>query len=234
MQTLTSIPTRFNGPPASGNGGYSCGLLAAHVAGPARVRLHLPPPLQTRLRITPMSSGGAQMHDGHTLVGTAEPASLELAIPEAPSAQQALAAMERFPCYTDHIFPTCFVCGPGRPDRDGLGLFPGPVEGTSVWASLWRPAGDLQDASGNIRAEILWSALDCPGYFAALGGTLRPAVLGELTGELRAPVSGDQPLVVFAWPLGEDGRKFYAGTAIATGSGEVAACARSIWITLKT
>ena len=40
-----SIPARFNGPPASGNGGYSCGVLAACVAGPARVRLHAPPPL---------------------------------------------------------------------------------------------------------------------------------------------------------------------------------------------
>lgn len=234
MRTLTTIPSRFNGPPSSGNGGYSCGLLAAHIAGPARVRLHVPPPLETEMRITPTSSGGVEMHEGSTLVGSAEPASLELAIPEPPSQAAARAAMDQFPCYEHHIFPTCFVCGPARPHRDGLSLFPGPVAGSSAWACVWQPAADMQDERGNVRPEILWSALDCPGYFAALGNSLRPAVLGELAGELRATVSGGQPLVVFAWPLGEDGRKFYAGTAITTADGEIAACARSIWITLKT
>lgn len=234
MQTLTTIPIRFNGPPASGNGGYSCGVLAAHIAGSSRVRLHVPPPLETKLRITRTASGGAEMHDGNTLVGSAEPVSVELAIPEPPSLEVAQAAMVRFPCYEGHFFPTCFVCGPARPQRDGLGLFPGPVAGTGIWASVWQPTPDLLDATGNVRPEILWSALDCPGYFAALGDTLRPAVLGELAGELRAVVGGDQPLVVFAWPLGEDGRKIYAGTAIATAQGEVVACARSIWIILKS
>jgi hypothetical protein len=234
MQTLTTIPARFNGPPASGNGGYSCGLLAAHIAGPARVRLHVPPPLQTKLRITHTDSGGVEMHDGDTLVGSAGPAPLELAIPAPPSQASAQAAMERFPCYRDHIFPTCFVCGPERPHRDGLALFPGPVADGTLWACVWRPATDLLDESGLIRPEILWSALDCPGYFAALGSTLRPAVLGELAGELRAAVGGDQPLVVYAWPLGEDGRKYFAGAAIATVGGEVVACSRSTWIALRT
>ena len=31
MEVAITIPARFNGPPASGNGGYSCGLLAAHL-----------------------------------------------------------------------------------------------------------------------------------------------------------------------------------------------------------
>jgi hypothetical protein len=59
-------------------------------------------------------------------------------------------------------------------------------------------------------------------------------VLGELAGELRARASGDPPLVVYAWPLGEDGRKFFAGAAIATADGEVLACSRSTWIALRT
>jgi hypothetical protein len=234
MPTLTTIPARFNGPPASGNGGYSCGLLAAHIRGPARVRLHVPPPLETGLRITASDSGGVAMYDGDTLVGSAAPATLDLEIPAPPSLAEAQAAMERFPCYTNHIFPTCFVCGPERPHRDGLALFPGPVGDTALWACVWRPTPDLLDESGHIRPEIMWSALDCPGYFAALGSVLRPALLGELAGEIRAAPRGDLPLVVYAWPLGEDGRKFFAGAAIAAPDGQVVACARSTWIVLRT
>jgi hypothetical protein len=234
MQAQTTIPARFNGPPASGNGGYSCGVLASHIQGPARIRLHVPPPLDTVLLVTRTADGRVEMFNDDTLVGSGEPTVLHLDVPEPPKVDEALAAMDRFPCYQGHIFPTCFVCGPERPRHDGLALFPGPVPERALWACVWRPAADLLDTQGNIRAEILWSALDCPGYFAALGTTLRPAVLGELVGELRRPVADEESLVVYAWPLGEDGRKYYAGTAIATSDGEIVACARSTWIVLKT
>ncbi len=70
------------------------------------------------------------------------------------------------------------------------------------------PLPDLLDASGQVRPEIVWSALDCPGYFGAMGATPRLAVLGELEGHLMADVPGDATLVVYAWPLGRDGRKY--------------------------
>ena len=41
------IDDRYNGPPASANGGYACGRIAAFVDGPARVTLRKPPPLHT-------------------------------------------------------------------------------------------------------------------------------------------------------------------------------------------
>lgn len=233
MQTETVISARFNGPPTSGNGGYSCGVLAAHIAGPARVRLHVPPPLDAPLRITKVAGGDVQMHDGETLVGSAQAIALALDIPTPPSQEEAQAAMAGFPCYNGHAFPTCFVCGTEREGHDGLALFPGPNAAANLWACVWRPSTDLLDAQGNIRPEILWSALDCPGYFAALGAQLRPALLGELAGELRGAVAGAQPLVVYAWPLGSEGRKYYAGTAIATTGGDIVACAKSTWIALK-
>ena len=46
------IPRRFNGPPASANGGYTCGLIARYVGGPAAVSLRSPPPLDTALALT--------------------------------------------------------------------------------------------------------------------------------------------------------------------------------------
>lgn len=233
MQAETIIPARFNGPPGSGNGGYSCGLLAARIDGAARIRLHAPPPLETVLRVSAAAGGGVQLYDGANLIGSAEPAELKLAIPLPPSLEAAQAAMSRFPCYEGHPFPTCFVCGPERAERDGLALFPGPLAADAVWACAWQPSADLLDAQGKIRPEILWSALDCPGYFAALGERLLPAVLGELVAELHAEASGAAPLVVYGWPLGNAGRKYYAGTAIATVHGDIVACARATWIELK-
>src|SRR5690606_475344 len=41
-----------------------------------------------------------------------------------------------------HIFPTCVVCGPLRPD-DGLHVFPGPLSAGDVLACPWTPAPGL-------------------------------------------------------------------------------------------
>ena len=45
----------------------------------------------------------------------------------------------------------------------------------------------------------------------------------------RLPEQG-QRCVVVGWPLGEDGRKRYAGTALFTAEGELLALARATWI----
>ncbi|MEE4293382.1 MAG: hypothetical protein V2I79_05360 [Xanthomonadales bacterium] len=233
MGNTVTIASRFNGPAESGNGGYSCGMLAAFIDGPARVRLHLPPPLDRPLTVRRSASGGVEMLDGQDRVASAVPAALELEPPPAPSLEAAVEAARRYPCYENHIFPTCFVCGPGRPSHDGLELYAGPVDDWSLLACPWKPAPDLLDAGGNVRPEVVWSALDCPGYFACLGREPRPAVLGELHAQLIEAVPGDRDLVVYAWPLGEEGRKRYAGTALALPDGSVLAKARSTWILLR-
>ena len=167
---------------------------------------------------------------GEVAVGTAYPDALELEVPPAPTPQQAADASTRYACYENHVFPSCFVCGPGRPAHDGLDLFAGPVDDWSLLASPWSPSADLLDGEGNVRPEIVWSALDCPGYFACMGDRVRPALLGELHASLPVPVPGGVPLLAYAWPLGEDGRKLFAGTAVANAQGEVLAKARSTWI----
>jgi hypothetical protein len=232
MSPSITIPARFNGPPDSGNGGYSCGVLAAFIDGPARVRLHLPPPLDRPMDVRE-SDGGVAMYDGDNRVATAVAESLEMAVPPPPSLAQAEDAATRYACYENHVFPTCFVCGPGRPGQDGLGLYAGPTADDTVFASPWRPASDLLDAAGQVRPEICWAALDCPGYFACMGNDIRPAVLGELRADLSQPVPGDRPLVVYAWSLGGEGRKLYAGSAVAESGGRVLARARATWILLR-
>ena len=227
------IPARFNGPSGSGNGGYSCGVLAAFIKGPCKVRLHVPPPLDRTLSVHCGDDGKFEMLDGETVVGTAVAESLELDIPVPPSVQRAEQASKGFLCFEQHEYPTCFVCGPHRHQQDGLCLFPGPVDNWDLLACSWQPAPDLLDDLGNVREEIIWSALDCPGFFAAVGESLLPTLLGELTVDIRAPVPGSEPLVVFAWPLGREGRKLYGGVAIANASGDILACSRSVWIALN-
>ncbi|GAB5450776.1 MAG: hypothetical protein Hals2KO_11040 [Halioglobus sp.] len=233
MQYPVTIPARYNGPPTSGNGGYSCGALAALIEGPARVRLHVPPPLDTPLTVH-TEDGAVRMYDGDTLVGSGEPVDYALDTPVAPSLAEAEDAMSRYVARENHFFETCFVCGPNRPAHDGLALYPGPVRDWSLLACVWRPQADLLDAGGKVRSEVMWAALDCPGYFAAMGDTLRPAVLGELEAQLNGPAVGGDPLVVYCWPLGSEGRKYFGGTAIATADGTVLASSRSTWILLKS
>jgi hypothetical protein len=42
-----------------------------------------------------------------------------------------------------------------------------------------------------------------------------------------------EPCVVAAWPLEEDGRKLFAGTALFAEDGELLALAKQVWIAPK-
>jgi hypothetical protein len=77
---------------------------------------------------------------------------------------------------------------------------------------------------------MVWAAIDCPGAYAVGAEGRGEVVLGRMTARiLRVPSSGER-CVVTAWPVGEDGRKIYAGTALLTEDGELLAVARQVWI----
>ena len=226
------IPARFNGPPASGNGGYSCGAVARFIDGAARVRLHAPPPLDTALDVESAGDGRVEVRHGETLIASGGPAVLSITPPKPPTLAAAEQGRSTYPYLEEHVFPTCFVCGTGRPEGDGLELFTGPVGDDGLFACSWRPAPDLLDESGQVRSEFVWSALDCPGCFGALGDAKIMVLLGELLLEQYAPVPGDEDLIVYAWPEGSNGRKHYGGAAIANQAGEVLACSLTTWIAI--
>ena len=76
----------------------------------------------------------------------------------------------------------------------------------------------------------MWAAIDCAGAYAVGGPGRGEVVLGRMAAEIhRLPDEGEQCIVV-AWPLGEDGRKLHAGTALLTADGESLAVARQTWI----
>ena len=211
------IDPRFNGPPRSANGGYTCGLVAGLAGGRVEVTLRSPPPLATPLRWD-----GERLWDRETLVAEAAPAAPVDVEPPGPVAwDEAAAAMPRYRGFREHPFPTCLVCGPERAPGDGLRIFASPVR-HDVVASTWEPGDEPTP-------ELVWAALDCPGAFA-VGATERgETVLGRMAAEItRLPRAGERCVVV-AWPLGEDGRKLYAGTALYSGD-ELLARARQTWV----
>jgi hypothetical protein len=213
------IDRRFRGPLGSANGGYASGLFARAVDGPAEVTLRLPPPLGVPLRIE-----DGRVWDREALVAEVAPAEVSLEPPAPPSWDEAVAARTIDP---DSPFPECFVCGHARGEGDGLRIHAGPVAGREVHAAAWVPQEDT------VGPEFVWAALDCAGAYAtgALGrGTV---VLGRLAARVeRVPQAGERCVVV-GWPLGGEGRKHLAGTALYAGH-ELLGVARAVWIEPRT
>ncbi len=228
------IADRFCGPPRSGNGGYTCGRIAKHLSGTVSVRLKAPPPLHTELRLE-SSENEARLFHGSTLIGEARRAQLELQPPSSPTFEQAQEAAQFFAGFKLHDFPGCFVCGPERRQEDGLRIFPGPMENTSTIAAPWTPSAALADEAGGIKSEFLWSALDCTGAF-----TLPPLpegvviVLGELTVSIVDTVKLGDQCIVIGWPLGSEGRKHLAGTAIYAPQNRLVALGRAVWLEVSS
>ncbi|MGH3037371.1 MAG: hypothetical protein ACRDMU_09340, partial [Gaiellaceae bacterium] len=132
------IPARFNGPPRSANGGYTCGLVARLLGGEAEVTLRVPPPLERELRVV-RANGRVELWDGETLVAEGEPAVVDVDVPAPVSLAEAEAASTRYAGFAHHAYPTCFTCGPER--DDGLGIYAGAVAGRDgVVAAPWTPA----------------------------------------------------------------------------------------------
>jgi len=232
MSGLLIVPGRFNGPPQSGNGGYTCGLVSTLLEGIAEVTLRSPPPLDVELDVDRVS-GGVEVLDGDTLVATAHQISFEpLDLPVLPGWDEAKTASADYLGHTRHEFPTCFTCGTER--SDGLAIFPGPTA-TGLVASPWIPDESLPNKEGTLTVPIVWAALDCPGAWAdARDLTENPVVLGRMAAVVHKPVVIGRRYITVAWKLREDGRKSFAATVLIDDEGHVAAAARQTWIAIPS
>jgi hypothetical protein len=215
------IPSRYNGPPGSANGGYACGLFSEALGGGFEVTLLRPPPLDT-----PLDLVGNELRDGDVVIARARRAEVSTEVAEPVTLADAEEASKRYPGFEHHAYPTCFSCGPAR--EDGLRIFAGPVAGREgVVAAPWSPPAD-------VRPEIVWAALDCPSGWAVDEFQREGVLLGTMAAGVRTLPEPGTPHVIVGWRVGEDGRKRFAGSALYTRDGELLAQARSTWIVPAT
>ncbi|MCL7456608.1 hypothetical protein AB0I85_00485 [Micromonospora echinofusca] len=210
------IESRFNGPPGSGNGGWSAGVFAeAAGPGPVEVTLRRPPPLET-----PLTLADGEVHDPRGLLvaqvrPTEDPRAVVAPV-ELPAARAASAA---YPGLVEHPFPGCYVCGPDRPD--GLRIFPGRLPDGRTAAPFRVPAA--------VTTPTVWAALDCPGGWAVIAPG-RPYVLGRIAAVVATlPEPGDE-CVVTGVMVGGEGRKALVHTSLYAPDGALLAWARATWI----
>ncbi|MEV6694229.1 hypothetical protein AB0M35_22420 [Micromonospora sp. NPDC051196] len=211
------IEARFNGPPGSGNGGWSAGVFATAYGGqrPVEVTLRQPPPLDT-----PLTLAGDQVHDpAGEVVAQLRPAEhLDDVVPPVDLAT-ARAASAAYPGLTEHPFPGCYVCGPQR--VDGLRIFPGRLPDGRTAAQFSVPA--------QVTTATVWAALDCPGGWAVIEAG-RPYVLGRIAVRIEAlPRPGDECVVTGA-VVEAVGRKAMVRTSLYGPDGALLGRARATWI----
>jgi hypothetical protein len=228
-----TIARRYAGPPSSGNGGYTSGLLAAFVTSPpgrpVTVTLRRPPPLDTPLDVT-VSDGGATLTAGGEVIAEAAPGAFTTDPVAAIPVSDARAAESAYRGLTDHPFEGCFVCGTARAEGDGLRLRPG-LFAPGRTACVWTPHPSLADDADRVAPLFLWSALDCPGGWTSDLDT-RPLVLGRMTATTDRPVEVGSAYVIVAQLLGEDGRKTFTASTAYDSTGQVVGRAEQVWIAI--
>ncbi|MEV4413559.1 hypothetical protein [Catellatospora sp. NPDC049609] len=223
--TSLVIDARHNGPPGSGNGGWTSGLVAGVIGageGVVEVTLRKPPPLETPLTVTPADAGWAvQDPDGGLVAGALRRTDDIPAVPPV-SRTEALAATGRYAGHADHPFPTCFVCGPQHPD--GLRIFPGRLPDGRTAAVFTVPP--------QVSPEVVWAALDCPGGWAVIDRD-QAFVLGRYAVAVGALPEPDDECVVVGQPVGRDGRKALVRSSLYAPDGTLLARAEATWIAVS-
>jgi hypothetical protein len=243
------VEEQFRGPPQSGNGGYVTGIVASLLteARPAssqltaaEVTLRAPVPLGRKLHV---QRDAEQLHvtDDGRLIVEARLTTLKMSVPAPASYEEAMAVRAASAALVrgEHRFlpgervgfhPICFCCGAElAPDR-GLHVYAAPVTERAQVAAAWTASEHFASADGTLPPEIVCTALDCPGQFAWLATGVRTGMLGRMTPRIERSVRAGERCVVIGWTMGQEGKKFFAGTALFNEKSELCAYARAVWI----
>jgi hypothetical protein len=248
-ETIIVIPDRYRGPPQSGNGGYVCGVLAGMLTDgrfdladgqAAQVTLRAPVPLDRSIAVR-CSGDALTAHHGEALIAEAALATLQMEIPQPASYDEALAVRDRSPALKIGLHPwlkqqrkgfhpICLCCGAELAPDQGLHVYAAEVAERNQVAAAWTCDPAFAGPDGYLPPEIICAALDCPGQFAWLAAGTRTGLLGRLTARVERRVRAAEPCVVIGWTMGNEGRKFFAGTALFDASGALCAYAKAVWI----
>lgn len=229
---MITIHPLHNGPPHSAHGGVAAGQMATLVnTDRAKVRFHSPPPLDEPMTGVAQQIGTIDVVAGsHRIATVSSTIPLEIEPFERLQPTTVAAAESTWLDHSNgrHPFPTCFGCGTDR--SDGLGLTPGPVPGSSVYATFWAPVVD-----GPVPSWLVWAALDCPSGGPALAAVSNGAavVTGELAVDIRQPLVGGRPYQILSRCQERSGRRFQTQAAIVDDAGHNVAVAAATWIAIS-
>ena len=129
--------------------------------------LRLPPPLERPLTVT-RDGERVLLLDGEALVAEARAGDPGVSPPPPPTFEEAAAAARALAVSERPVFDECFVCGT-RPEGDGLEIHAGRVPGRDdgLVATTW--------VAREVRPEIVWAVIDCPGAYSLHGRRPRRA-----------------------------------------------------------
>ena len=229
------VPSRFAGPPgtptAAGSRDGSRGCSGR--TGPVQVTLREPVPLEVALEVRVDGQGTASLGFGGALIAEAAAGALTEVVDPVDHAT-AQAATKDYAGWAGHPFPGCFVCGPDRPPPDGLGVFPGRLDGRpDTVATTWLPDQSLAGDDERLSAA---PRLGRPGLHQRLvqrpGRPAQGARPDHRRGR-RCPRIGE-PCVVVGRHLRDDGRKTFTASTAYDSDGRVLGRAEALWIALRT
>jgi hypothetical protein len=234
--TALRIDARFNGPPASGNGGYVAGCCRAAGRDRGEVTLRAPPPLEAALRVEARDDGSLALLDGERLLAEARAMALVLDVPAWPGLERAAAAGR-----------AGAGCASARPPRQSVRALlrlrhRACRRRCGSCRRRWtrrRPGRHRLDArgvagraDGTLPAPLAWAALDCPAGIAWTHRLTRRSADDDrpIAASIDAPLRAGRRHVVMGWPIAQDGRKLHAGTAILADDGRVVARSLQLWL----
>lgn len=232
LDTL-SIPDHIHGYPELAFGGYVAGMLADRSgASTVRVDFRRPVAVSTPVVLSADDAHAALSAPDGTLLVEARPSVLTLAAPPAPSWSEAKAATETALSSPERVLTDCYGCGAACAPGRGLRLFSWSLPGRRMMTAAWTPDPGLAAENGELTAESVWSALDCPGGIAAFihSDMARGAFTASLTATRLNPIYAGEDYISHAWPISHEGRKHTVGVALSTSGGELCALAEALWI----
>lgn len=253
MTESISIAAKFRGPPHSGNGGYVSGVFAELLIrreqliyptarDSVEVTLRAPTPLDLPLDISYADElRSLRVLHGETLIAEAKMVPLQITVPVPATWEEAMAARDlsySLPMGEHPFFdgirrgahPICFCCGAEPAATESLQVFSAPVKNNAQVAAAWVPNACFADENGNVRPEFIWTALDCPGQMAWRARDVRTGMLGRFTAHIDKTVRANERCVVSGWTMENEGKKYFAGTALFNEANELCAYAKAVWI----
>lgn len=233
------VGRRFEGPPGSGQGGWSSALFAERLPYTPTIALRAPIPFERALRIEAVDDGHRLVDDeqsgsdgGPLTVMTARPWTPDVPATEPVTVDTARAARAAFDTFVvPHPVPDCFSCGT-RPDT--MGVHACPIDDGRL-ATDWTVPDWAADVSMSTAA--LWAALDCTAaFYVGFVPEVRRVVTAQYAVEVLRPVIAGETLALVAGagdhPGDWDGRKRGACSTAFDADGVVVARARSFWVSL--